>query len=467
MSQKPTMKIKYGLGIGVELFVYHPDIQDNPTSYLTADTASGATSVAVIDGSSFSSNDYILIGGYGDKQSEILKISSVSADTLNTSTAVSAHNRGDSVIFIPYNQVVISRSTDSGSVYSALSAINIQPSNDYTYLIRTSDASTDMYKFRFYNSTTTLYSDYSDAVVGAGFADNTVHSIKKRALNQLGDKIDDVITDEFLNESLWEARRNVDNDQEAMKLPFRFKTNANIGSVIPGTYYLSLPTTLKDPYSNKNILSVRFGRDNQVLEYQDITTFNQNYQDVAMTTLNGNVADTDVTITLTDSGDFDDSGNIEVAAATVAGTIDTIAYTANAEATNILSGVTGIATGGHTSGTIVWQGVTFGQPTTYTIDAENKRILFDCPIDNDYAGENVYMDYYSTVPAYDSDADTLDEPNYDIFVSYLKWKIKSKRQNGTLNPTSDVDYLEWVNGKKTFLQTQYAGQDIRLIPDIL
>ena len=139
----------------------------------------------------------------------------------------------------------------------------------------------------------------------------------------------------------------------AIKLPFRFKRNANVSSIVPGTYYISLPTTLRDPYSNKNILSVRVGRDNQPLEYQDINRFNQNYQDVAMTTLNGALLTGDVAITLTDSGDFDDSGNISIAAGSTAGTVDEVAYTANNETTQVLSGVTGIQAAGHSTGALV------------------------------------------------------------------------------------------------------------------
>jgi hypothetical protein len=202
MSQKPTMKIKYGLGIGVELFIYHPDIQDNTTTYLTQDVLISGASLNVISSSGIESDDYILIGSYGDKQAEIVQVSAATNNTLTISALTLNHNRGDAVTVIPYNQIVVFRSTDNGVTYAVLSAVNIQPNNDYTYLERPADDATDMYKFRFYNSTKDLYSDYSDAVVATGFADNTVYAIKKRALNQLGEKIDNTITDEFLNDSL-------------------------------------------------------------------------------------------------------------------------------------------------------------------------------------------------------------------------------------------------------------------------
>jgi hypothetical protein len=110
---------------------------------------------------------------------------------------------------------------------------------------------------------------------------------------------------------------------------------------------------LKYPYSNKNILGLRIGKGGDKVEYVDAGEFWAKYYNIAQTTLDGAVLATDTSIVLTDSGDFDESGNIYVAAATVAGTIDTIAYTANSEATNTISGVTGIATGGHADGTQV------------------------------------------------------------------------------------------------------------------
>jgi hypothetical protein len=124
--------------------------------------------------------------------------------------------------------------------------------------------------------------------------------------------------------------------------------------------------------------------------------------------------------------------------------------------------VTGIATGGHASGTQVWQGVTFGEPTCYTI--EDGYILFDCPFDDEYAGENIYMDYYYTLPVYNSDADIVDEPEWDCFSDFLKWKIKYKKSNGTLQASTDVDYAMWREKKQGFITKQHLGESIYLFP---
>lgn len=449
--------------MGVDVLIYFPDLTDNELTFLSADETSGQTTLSVDSGRNFVANDYVVIGE--GEFAEIRKLSSQSDTTITTDTTLYAHSRGTKVQFIPYNQIVVSRSTD-GVTYTALSAVDINPQNLYTVIHRTTDVSTDYYKARFYNSTlgVTGYSDYSDVVTATGYADNTVWAIKDRALRELGEQKSELITDQFLNESLWEGRRELDQDPRVNRWSWRNKIDENIGSIVSGTYTFALPTNLRDPESNKNISSIRIGKENTPLDYQDTIRFNQNYLDVAHTTLNGAVLTADTSIILTDSGDFDESGSIYVASQAIGETVDVIAYTANTETTNTISGVTGIRTAGHATGTDVWQDVSFGKPTAYTVDGDSGVIKFDVPFKDDLAGENIYMDYYSTMTAYDSDADLLDEPSTDLFVNYLKWKIKSKQSGGKLMPTQDPDFILWERGKETIITKEYLGRTIRLIP---
>jgi len=461
---KPVIKTKYGVGVGIQVFVQHPDLSDLPTTYLSGDEAVGQTTLSVISEGGFTATDYVLIGSWEEETSEIRKISSTSTGTIVTDATTFVHPRGTKITFIPFNQIVVSRSTD-GTTYAALSAVGIQTDTLWTSVMRTADASTDYYKARFYNSTTTLYSDYSDVAVGE-YAYNTVYAVKNRALSQMGEKVNDLITDEFLNESLWEGRRELDNDPKVLRYSFRTKTNYNLGGIVPGTNTATIPTDLRDPNSVKNILGVRIGKDNQQLTYVDWNALQAYYYGVAHTTLNGAVLTADTSITLTDSGDFLDSGNIDVAAADTETTIDTIAYTANDLSSNVVSGVTGIVATGHTTLTDVWQDASFGFPSAFSVDSENHKIVFNCPFDDDLAGENIYLDYYSTLPTYDSDADILDEPEIDMFVSYLKYKIKALKSNGKLAPQKDGDYVLWLQGKNNLILKEMLGQEIHLIPDI-
>jgi len=125
--------------------------------------------------------------------------------------------------------------------------------------------------------------------------------------------------------------------------------------------------------------------------------------------------------------------------------------------------VTGI-TDSHDAGRDVWQNITFGTPTAYTI--VDGKIYFNCPFEDDLAGENIFMDYYSTMTAIDSDADVFDEPEYDMFVSLLKWKIKYFKKGGDLKPGEDGDYQEWSKRKSDLISKEMLGQGVYLIPDI-
>jgi hypothetical protein len=460
---KPVIKTKYGVGVGVQIFIQHPDLSDLPTTYLSADEALGQTTLSVISESGFTTADYVLIGNWEEETSEIRKITSTSVGAIVTDATTFVHPRGTKITFIPFNQITVSRSTD-GTTYTPLTAVGIQPDALWTSIMRTADASTDYYKARFYNSTTTLYSDYSDVVVGE-YAYNTVYAVKNRALSQMGEKVNDLISDEFLNEALWEGRRELDNDPKVLRYSFRTKTNYNLGGIVPGTNTATLPTDLRDPHSVKNILGVRIGKDNQQLTYVDWNDLQTYYYGVAHTTLSGAVLTADTSITLTDSGDFLDSGNIDVAAADTETTVDTVAYTANDLSSNVISGVTGIVATGHATLTDVWQDANFGFPTAYSVDAENHKIVFNYPFEDDLAGENIYLDYYATLPTYDSDADVLDEPEVDLFVSYLKYKIKALKSNGKLAPQNDGDYVLWLQGKNALINKELLGQTVRFFID--
>lgn len=471
VNQSPQIRIRTNSPIGNEIFFSLPNLQGNNSSFLEADVASGASTLTA-NGTFFSANQYIILGQPGQEKTEILKINSVNNTTFVTTTnTVFSHNRGDIITFIEYNQIVPERSTTISGSYSALSTIDINPQVAETYLQRTGDATTDAYQFRFYNATSGLYSGYSDPTLASGYDDNTVFAIKQRALSQLGEKVGDLITDNFLNDALNEGRRIVDMgtaivdgiQQRVLRWSFRTKFNTDIGSIIPGTYSVSAPTDLRDRNTYKNILGLRLGRSNWPCVYQDQRRFRQNYLNVGHTTLNGAILSGATSIILTSSGDFDASGSIVLAAQSISALKDTVAYTTNTLATNTLGTVTGVGANA-ASGTDVWQEATFGMPTAYTIDAG--VIYFDVPFDDTYAGENIWSDYYQALQAVNSDADVLDEPFYDLYVPYLKYKIKALKSNGSLKPTEDGDYLLFQQGLSELVSQEVSGQNVNFVPDL-
>lgn len=462
----PTMRAKYGEGIGIELFFHFPELQDDQRTYLDADNAIGATTLSA-NGLNYAVGQYIVVGQPGNIKTEILQIHASVAPTATTITLASAasfaHNRGDIVRFIPYNQIVPEFSTDNGVTFTAASAVIIRADSMETYLQRPSDLSTYIYRFRFQNSTSSLYSAYSDNANANGYADNTIWAVKNRALNELGEERSDLINEQFLNDSIQEARRAADQNPAVFRWSFRTKFGIVIGQILAGQWRIACPTDLRDPNTYKNVLSLRVGSQNRPVVYQDRVRFNQNYLNVNHATVATQQTSGGTTLVLSSTHDFDTSGAINVANNSVGDGFIVVSYTGNNKATNTLTGVTGINRTILVN-TDVWQRGVFGLPTAYTISAG--YMYFDVPVKIDYDGQDVKGDYYSMIPAIATDDQTFDEPFYDLYVSWIKWKIKYKKANGKIDRDGDTDYKDWITGLGNLIGQETPGQRINFIPDV-
>jgi hypothetical protein len=453
--------------------------QDLTTSadktFLAGDAGIGDTTLSVDSIELFAINQVLLVGTIGSEGSEIIKTHASTAPTGTTITLASAltqgHSRGTPIYIIEYDQYELSNASSATGAKTLLTTplgasglINIDPQvieTLYSDLQFTSGG----YFVRRFNSIASYYSSYSDFIPYTGFADNTIGSVKDRALRHLGETRNNLITDQFLNEALYEARRTVDQDPRVFRWSFRTKFATPIGQCVSGAWTVTVPSDLRDRNTYKNILGLTLGRQNRPCVYQPRVRFNQNYLNVAHTTLNGPVVFGASTITLTSSHDLDDSGVISIAGNAV-GTLHTnVQYTSNNRATNTLSGVTGVPVAGYVTGLDVWQNANFfGLPTAYTID--NGLIQFDVPFYDALDGRNVIMDYYAALPTITTDGDTFDEPFYDLYVSWLKWRIKYAKSNGKIDRDSDPDFRDWNDGISRIIAQETTGQRIWMIPDV-
>lgn len=460
----PKVLVKRGETIGNEVFVSFPELDTNKT-YTTTDYSSGVSSFAVENGLLFSDSQYIVVNNNGNQKCEILKING--SPTVNLITLLSAsqhsHNRGELIQFIPFNQIVIESSTDN-ITFAVLTTIDIRPDSEKTFYNDTAGTATTYYRVRFKNSSDTSYSTYSDAIIATGYSAKSAGQLIQTALSDLGVCIDGkTITKRYLLDSLNEGRREIDEDKSIKRWSFRSSLNYNLYSIIPGQYKVALPADLREPSTNKNITGVRVGRDSRQCTYFDEQAFDNAYMGTYHTTLNGNVLTADTSIVLTDSGDFDESGSIDVAGEAIDELLDSISYTANSETTNTISGVTGIRTAGHTSGVDVWQNASFGLPINYTV--KDGYMYFSQPFADDYAGESVYIDYYKGITDINSDGDELDEPFYNIYIPFLRFKIKL-RKDKNLDWKNDVDYIKWLDMKAAQIDKEYSGQKLRINIDL-
>lgn len=459
------------------IYIQNTDLnRDKRFSYMTEDVVSGATTIRLqsilgFESLSTSSGQIVLLGEFGQERSEILRTSNSTPpgatykevtlrDALNFD-----HPQDTKVYIIDYNRADVEWSVSATGSKSTLVAypVPIQPDKTETLFVDSSQSS-GFYFTRFNESIANTNSDWSDPVAFGGYDDNTVFSIKKRALDQLNEEIDgNTITHEYLNQSLWEGRREFHNSLG--KRPFRQKFNAAIGTAFTGSYRVELPTDVEDPYGPQNIYGVRIGA-NPNMRWIDKKEWDFHYisKPHSYLTVAYTVGARDLYVN--SARDFDSSGVVSIE-----GTNVTYSDKSNTGGTLRIS-VQG--SWNTSSGSDVWQNVSYGLPDLFTVWADpqgSAYIYFNRPIDTAYIGQNIYADYYRTLVSYDSDADILDEPQYDMFVDFLKYKIEQRKNRGQMpvdkngRPASE-NLQNWERKKSSALAGEFISNKIHLIPGI-
>lgn len=438
--------------------------KDRISTYLTSDTTTSNSTLEVQSITAFAVNKLILIGEIDQEGAELVKThaSTVPSGTTITLDAVmsKAHSKDDKIYLINYDAVEFDwASTITGSK-EELSTLAIGIEHPETLYNDTSQSS-GFYFGRMYNTiggtVSANISDWSDPVPYAGYESNTIYEIKKRALNNVGEVIGGKITHSFLNECLFQARREY-HDAPG-KRPFRRKYGVDIGNVSVGIYRILSPSDLERPQTAENLYGIRIGTENN-LSYYDKKYFDQDYRNIPHSTLNVAYAVGNTYLEVANARDFATSGSVSIGE-------DEIEYSARDLTTGSLT-VSADGAESHSVDDDVWQNVSYGLPTKFTVFIDNSGssyVYFNRPIGTLYANQNIYADYYRTLVSYDSDADTLDEPEFDEFVHYLSWRIK-KKLNPELKAQNDDDYNLWITKKNSALSREYLGTEIRFIPDL-
>ena len=432
--------------------------RDKRFTFLTTDVVAGGATLSVqsiigFESLTTSSGQIVCVGEVGNERTEILRTSETTApsptyqEVILRDTYQFDHPQDTRVSIIDFNRVEIQWAATVNGTKATVAAYPFPIQPDRLEMLYVDTSATAGYFFaRFNDSINSRNTDWSDAIPYSGYDDNSVFMIKKRAVDELGEEIDGkVITHEFLNQCLWEARREYHKARG--KRPFRRVFNADIGDVLTGSFRIALPTTVERPDTAENIYGVRIGTGDN-LRYYDKKEWDFDYRDKAHSTLDlPYTVDTTTSIWVANGRDFSASATINVEGTTIG-----------------LSRIIGeqnsfkIITHGDWSasaGSDVWENISLGLPDKFTVFADpegSAYIYFNRPFDTAYVNQNIYLDYYRTLIGYDSDADVLDEPNFDIFVDYLKAKIKHRKQKGEGDLRADSDYQMWEFKKQTALQ---------------
>lgn len=165
--------------MSLRIAIKHPDLNKEEFTTLTSDIAASGTALTVASNDDFAANDIACVGNPGEELTELKTVSSVAtAVTINTSAVSFAHPAGTPIYRALYNQISLERATSSGGTYNEIAEgkinIDIDSDDGFTIISVAAGATTDYFKWRFYNTASGTFSAYSDAFPGTGLGASSV-----------------------------------------------------------------------------------------------------------------------------------------------------------------------------------------------------------------------------------------------------------------------------------------------------
>lgn len=454
MSQiRPKILVRYGrINQPIRVPIYDLTV-DSINTVLTADTASGSSTLTVKNITGFAVNQVLIIGEPGNEGAEIIKTHASSAPSGSTITLASntvfPHSSSTTIRVINYDQVEYSTATTttgSKTVLTTSSLVADSLTTDYN----DTAASTGYYFARFKNSITSGFSSYSDPAPVTGYALTSARFIIDSALSEINKKTNEILSDEFAFQQINNCQMEV--LRELKRWSFMQVFDYIAGDTATGGWRFALPANCDDQNTIKSIYNIRIGK-NSNLTWVDKAKWNQLLQDVAYTTLANSIALNDVTITLTDSSDFENTGTVRIGA-------NSYTYTANNRTTGVLTITASTTT--NTAGAYVFQGASFGNPQYYTVFG---GYVYHYPvISSDYNQRNYIMDYYSSLTPIVSDADTVVIPDTTVINYYLQWKFMKKINGGAENDASLAAFGNYIQRRNTLKNKETINRTFTLKP---
>jgi len=241
-------------------------------SDLTTNYLSGVSTLILTSGADFANNDYILLGNFGSETSEIIKVSTVTTNTLALATATKfSHSESTKVTILKYDQIRFYHTTDTTFVDTdpVTAYIDLQADSFHTIATDTSNT-TGFGWYKFYNSTTTDLSSESTEIPYAGFSSNSVEQIFDSFYSLLNNNELKLVTEDdafrWLNEgySITRNELNLVNDEFTVADPYTLTTTA-------GTAEYSL----QDGFSKIiSVFSGDYDREIEFIALKDLSTWN-------------------------------------------------------------------------------------------------------------------------------------------------------------------------------------------------
>jgi len=462
MDKFPQITIKHNIGNTIEI---PNQIDVKVSTYLGNNIAAGVTAVPVDNAGDFTAGAILLLlSSMGAENSEIVAASSHTVNSFVTAATVMAHNRGDAVQELKYDQIVISKSATIDGVYAPLATITLQVTQQKTVVFDAAGLTTTYYKVQWKNSQTSAVSSLSSPISVLSYPENSVAKMIFPVLTAMGvSENDPKITTQFCIEQIDNARKYTHMKLYGIRHAWTQEFEYPI-KVLAGSNYVDLPSDIDFNETDRSMLAARFLIGNVLTPYNLRYIDKRSWNQIAFSVMGGfTTTDTLVGATeidLDSVGDFPStaSGVAYVATTDFTQQIMQIQYTAIDLTTNKLTGVTGV-TRAIPAGTRVWSRPTISQPIYYTV-FEN-RLYFDRIIPDSMQGNNLYIDYYKKIPEVENLYQELPEHYREIYKWYLKYAIKY-RKDLTLG-SDDPDLVKFEGLVQALFNNLYTGQDTTII----
>jgi len=459
----PQIKIINNIGNTIDI---PNELDVKSSTYLSDNIAAGVIAVPVDNTSDFTSGSPILLllSSVGAESSEIVTSASHTIQEFVTLATTIAHNRGDVVSELKWDQIVVSKSATIDGVYVVFATQTIFTTQLTTIIYDTTGLSTDYYKIQWKNSITGLLSEYSTAISVDAYPTNAVATVIYPVLKAMGvSEEDNRITIPFCIDAINDARKFTHAKLYGIRHAWQQEFEHPI-KLLAGNNYVDLPTDVDFSETDQSVLAARFTIDNILtpfnLRYIDKRTWNQVSFSVTGGTSTATALIGAVSITLDSVGDFPDSagGVAYVGTNDYDETIEQIAYTSIDLTTNQLLGVTGI-TRNLPIGTRVWSRPTISQPIYYTVFED--KLYFDRIVPDSMQGNNLYIDYYKKIDDVVSLSAELPEHYREIYKWYLRYAIKYRKD--TSLDSKDPDLKKFEELVQALFNNLYTGQDSTII----
>lgn len=225
--------------------IKNPVVPQDEETVLTSKYSSG-TSLTVKNNEGWADNDIAIVGHPGDELAEAGLVGGISGNTTITiDSALKFSHPVDTPIFRSrYNQISLERKASGGNyavISEGLQNIEWDERDGFSKIRVAAGEDSDTYKWRFYNSLTATYSNYSGELVGTGLTPQHAGYIIQ-LIRRFG-KIpaNSGVTDLDLLASLNRGQQKIDALHERWYFALVEDTSSTKVDAIAGTYKYDLP----------------------------------------------------------------------------------------------------------------------------------------------------------------------------------------------------------------------------------